>query len=232
MWAWRLGIDVGWLPVAVIPGTSGGNQAGAIKGDGLGNLYVSIGNQVTAGVNGIWQISNPLDMFGSTKVRQVLAVTDQDQVYGFELEVDTSSKLPTWLWLSRKNRTYTTYSFDLSTLGRIPWSGDATTGSFEEASVTTMEDIYHRGSCLFGCATWFLLGINRDPTTGILWLNYKNGDAEHYIAPYKDGKVDDGCYFYAAMSAVTHPKFSTLLGFGGMPSGRCPCFTVYVSKTN
>ena len=180
IWAWRLGESTGWIPVAVIPGVTGGNQAGAIKGDQLGNLYLSIGNQLGT-VNGIWQISNPFDLYGDQTVRQVMRVTDQSQVYGYELETDSSTNLPKWLYLSRKNQKYTKYAFDLSTLGRIPWTGDAESGTFDESKVVALGDIFHRGQCVFGCGAWELLGINRDPTTETLWLNYKNGDGEHFI---------------------------------------------------
>jgi len=232
LWAWRLGQDTGWIPVALIPGTPGANQAGVVKGDGSGNLYLSIGNQVDDDVNGLWMIYRPFDMFGDMEVRQVLTVTGplantESQVYGYELEVDSVSGLPKAVYMSTKNESYTSYSSDLSTLSRVPWVGNATDGSFDENQASPMDDIYHRGHCTFGCAVWTLLGINIDPTTGVFWLNYYNGDGDQFIASYspETGKVNDGCYFYAASASVTFPKFSVLLEFGASESSQCPCLS-------
>lgn len=239
LWAWRLGRDTAWVPVAVIPGTPGGNQAGAVKGDLDGNLYLSIGNQVVDGVNGIWMISNAFDLFGELEVRQVLTVTgalanEESQVYGFELEMNPSTGLPQYAYMSMANDSLTTYSDDASTLARVPWTGNASHGMFVEDLARPLGDVYHRGHCTFGCAVWTLLGINIDPTTNIFWLNYYNGDGDHFITTYSPatGKVSDACYFYAASASVSHPKFSTLLAFGAGVSSQCPCFSKNGIPTN
>ena len=232
LWAWRLGRDTAWVPIALIPGTPGANQAGAVKGDLDGNLYLSIGNQVVDEVNGIWMISNAFDLFGELEVRQVLTVTGalanaESQVYGFELEMNTSTGLPQYAYMSMANDSLTTYSDDASTLARVPWTGNASHGMFVEEFARPLGDVYHRGHCTFGCGVWTLLGINIDPTTNIFWLNYYNGDGDQFITTYSPatGKVSDACYFYAAAASVTHPKFSTLLTFGAAVSSLCPCFS-------
>ena len=167
VYGWRFGPqgDRVWQPVAIIPNTPGSNQAGRMQASPLNNeyLFLSVGAQAEYAINGVYALQYPYDFYGDQSVRQVYDQQhNTNNFYGWYIMFDETTGTPEYMYTARKNVTSTDYSLDLSQLVRVDWVGDAATGVFAENTTVELDDIYHRGHCIFGCAIWTVLAINVD----------------------------------------------------------------------
>ena len=233
IWGWKLGLSRRWYPVAIIPATPGTNQAGTMQFAKDGTIYVAIGNQVVKEVNGVYRVTNPWDMFGTSEVKQVFALPRKDTtMYAFFIDWAKDASTPAALWTTTHNETisYTKneeIGGDNHQIVSYNWKADA--DEFDTSEVQVVDDIYHRGMCVFGCAIWDILMLRHDTATNNVHIMYKNGDGNQFYTTYsRDRKqIDSSCYFYWVDGSQTYPKFSTPL-HTGVVSDRdvdngCPC---------